>query len=177
MRVLNKETKIKDAHQNYLNALIQTNERRELWQSSTKNTLIEVLEMIAAQIKDLNPEVQRFKVLDHLETVNIVCGLLPSGHVERGEKENGPYINYYQKEGGCLSYSQSYNGKIHVMISYPFIEKVTGKIETTLVATMEPKEITEDVISDHFITFMEAKTKWEGLDVATELGFKQQYKG
>jgi len=65
------------------------------------------------------------------------------------------------KMGGYLFYSQVYNGKILVGISYPHVETLQDARPNKGLALLDPEEITEEKIFEHVEHFLKELTKDE----------------
>ncbi|HVA99098.1 MAG TPA: hypothetical protein VNG53_09400 [Bacteroidia bacterium] len=156
-RVLKNEKEIAEAINKYTNCLKQRDKRRELWKTETKDKIVEIL-MLVKNSFESNWYVQQLADSAGNETVNIGfgCEMIDSSSL-------------IIKEGGYLAYAQSYNGKIHVFIVFPYMK--IKEIVSEFFETIEPREITEEKISQHIIKFLEAMSKWEGED-RLPIGYK-----
>ena|ERR1700722_15667131 len=173
-KVLQNQEKVKNAFEKYTESLKKVEERRNLWNSETKIKIIETLTLVEQTFK-FGWHVHKIENMDNYQTVNIQCSNVHSGIIENDiDFASGKITKrkVYRKEGGYLSYCQSYIGKIHVIIGIPFIEElVTPKNSHEVIATIERQDLTEDIITSHVITFLEKLQEFESIDI-TQIGYK-----
>jgi hypothetical protein len=172
-RILEKHDSIKVAFDKYVDTLQKTNERRELWTNETKAKIIESLTLVKDSFK-CDWLVQRLERTRNCQTINICFNTKNSGIVdvkidESTGKEKG--VKSYTKHGGYLAYCQSYNGKINVIIGFPYIDEWVFQMDAKVIDTIEPERVTEELISSHVIKFLDIMTEWEGKD-RNPIGFK-----
>jgi len=156
---LKKQKEISAAFQTYRKAIDLTQTRRLLWESKKKDTIVEVLTMVTRSFQD-DWFVQVLDDWKSFQTVNLSFGGQHSGISTSSMTAFDTKI----RKGGYLAYAQSYNGLIHVFVGYPVIEEITGQTEAKLIATLEPQDITEELIATHVIQFLDMLGEWEGLD-------------
>jgi len=172
-RVLNKHGEIKSAFDSYMGTLKQTEARRDLWKSETKDKLLDTLSLIEKDF-EFDWHVQKIDLMDNYQTVNISCNNKNSGIVEREiDLDTGKIkrSKAHVKRGGYLAYCQSYNGKINVIVGFPSIDELVDEKEVKVIANIEPKQLTEELISEQVIEFLKLLSDWEGMDRAP-IGFK-----
>ena len=165
-RILNKQKKLKEAFEKYTESINKTNERRQLWKSETKGKIYDVLKLIEKNFK-FDWHVQRLEDIENYETINISCNSKSSGLKETVRElgtENIKSSKVFVKYGGYLAFSQSYNGKINVFMKFPYIEEWVQEMNVEVFDTIEPVQITEELISDFVIKFLDKLSKWEGVD-------------
>lgn len=139
-----------------LEAEEKTESRRELWANSTKKFLEENLKKIIVIGGHPDMSVQ---VNDSAKNMECVCAVFRdtrSGIVIDGRASI--------KHGGALCFSQSYNGKVMVWISFPSVEEAVDQKEHETLKYSEPNDFTEDEIAQHFIKFIERMTEWQGTE-------------
>ncbi len=173
--VLENHNMLKEAFDKYLNSLDQTNERRQLWNSEVKEKIFNVLTSIYNSFK-FDWHVQRLESVSNYQTINISCNSHNSGMVKTFYDDNTgkpTKRKAYTKHGGYLAYCQSYNGKINVIIGFPYIDEWVTQMDAKVIATVEPSAITEDIISQHVIKFLQIMSEWEGMD-RPPIGFARQ---
>jgi hypothetical protein len=173
MRILEKHNSIKDAFDKYTDTLKKVNERRELWTNETKTNIINTLTLVKDTFK-FDWQVQRLEGTKNYQTINICFNKKNSGIVdvkidEVTGKEKG--FKAYTKSGGYLAFCQSYNGKINVIIGFPYIDEWVSQMDAKVIDTIEPELVTEELISKHVVNFLETMTDWEGKD-RESIGFK-----
>jgi hypothetical protein len=170
--ILNKHIEIEKAFNNYNSALEKTIKRRELWNSDAKPKLIATLEKIVKEF-GFSWAVQRLESTQNLETINIKIHSQNSGIIELTNDENTGKITKrkaYIKHGGYLAFCQMFNGKVNVIVSHPSIESWVDKRPTSFLGTHGPNEITEDLIANYVIKFLDLMTEFESLE-SQKIGF------
>ena len=175
IEVLENYNMLKEAFDRYLNSLNKTNERRQLWTSEVKEKIFNILTTIHNSFK-FDWHVQRLESVSNYQTINISCNSQNSGLVETFYDNNtGNPTNrkVYTKHGGFLSYCQSYNGKLNVIIGFPYIDEWVTEMDAKVIATIEPSTITQEIISEHVIKFLQIMSEWEGMD-RPPIGFARQ---
>ncbi len=172
-RILEKHDSIKDAVDKYTDTLKKVNERREIWTNESKAKIIDTLTLVKETFK-FDWQVQRLEGTKNYQTINICFNQKSSGIIdikidEATGKEKG--LKAYIKQGGYLAFCQSFNGKINVIIGFPSIEEWVSRMDVKVIDTIEPEQVTEELISKHVVKFLETMTEWEGKDRET-IGFK-----
>lgn len=160
------QNKVKQTFDKYLEALNKTKERRQLWINETKERIIKTLTLIEQTYK-FDWHVQRLENVQNYQTINICCNTQNSGIIETtfDINSNKPLkTKAYKKYGGYLAYCQSYNGKINVIMGLPHVEEWVGEMNTRVITTIEPSNVTEEIILQHVIEFLQILTKWEGME-------------
>ena len=99
--------------------------------------------------------------IDGMELVFLYFEKRESGISEKLGKVKHPFI----KEGGYLFYTQIYSGKISVLMSLPIIENVVEREEPQQINILCPRDLKEETIVSHVVTFLKTMTEWEGLDI------------
>jgi hypothetical protein len=163
---LQNQEKVKIAFDKYVDSLTKTTERRELWKTETKEKIYEILILVENSFK-FQWHVQRIEVIENYQTINISFNSMGSGLIETtyDEKTNKPIKRKsFIKHGGYLAYCQSFNGKINVVIGFPYIEEWVDQMDLKVIATLEPSQITETIITEHLICFLQSMSEWEGKD-------------
>ncbi len=155
------QEKLQEAFDKYLSTLTKTSERRKLWTSETKNIIIETLTAIQKTFK-MGWRIQKLEQTENYQTINIHIDNHSSGIIQTNN--NGTSIKSFTKYGGYLAYCQSYNGKINVIIGFPYIEEWVSQMDIKVIATIEPNEVTEELITNNIIHFLKTMEEWEGKD-------------
>jgi len=78
-----------------------------------------------------------------------------------GEGESASILT---KIGGCLIYRQLYNGKIKVLIGLPYIDRIRPQQSLIEIAVLGPRDISQQLVAEHFEAFLEKITDWEEED-------------
>jgi hypothetical protein len=144
----------------YTDTLEKIQQRRELWKNSTRENIHKVLENILSTAKLKNMNTQKVLGCENLEAVNIGFYQTASGIVLIDGKE----VKSAEKHGGRLYFSQAYNGKIFVIILYPYIDDYVDQMDNNLIGTHEPEEFSNELIVNYFEKFMSEMIKWETND-------------
>lgn len=155
----------KTAFTNYTDCLSKVEARRQLWETETKEIIYNSLTQITKDYK-FQWHVQRLEHLTNYQTINISFNNLNSGISEKEYDKAGKLVHAksYIKHGGYMAYCQSFNGKVNVLIVYPYIEEWVTQKEAKVIATIEPKEISNEKILQHLVQFLNEMSAWEGTD-------------
>ena len=149
-----KDLKIKV--EKFNSAVARIDKKRKLWQDETKPLLVKVLGEITDGVSlELLVQVVDSKV-NH-ESVNIQFKSKPSGISEKTEK----LVKAYIKWGGVLAFSQAYNGEIHIVIFYPYVDEIVIQHKHTLLIRIEPDKISEEFIYARVNDFLTEMLNWE----------------
>jgi hypothetical protein len=80
------------------------------------------------------------------------------------------------KQNGTLVYQQLFNGKILVLIQYPYIEKYGEQLPPKTIAIYRPEEMKAPYILRHVEEFITEVARWEDYDddsdTVQRIGFK-----
>lgn len=160
--------------QRYKSVLANTLAYRERWKTQLKALIVSELENML-KVTALAGTIETSDKVRHLEYVILSLGSEESGISEIiSEKVNKPLI----KQNGSLVYQQLFNGKIQVMIGYPFIEGFGEPRPAKVIAIYRPEEIKTPFIVRHMEDFIKEITLWEDYDdddqVAAKIGFNVQ---
>ncbi len=160
--------------QRYQIVLANTKTYRERWKSQLKPLIVSELENML-KVTGLQGTIESSDKVRHLEYVILSLGAEESGISEIiNDKTDKPLI----KQNGSLVYQQLYNGKIQVMIGYPFIEGFGEPRPAKIIAIYRPEEVKTPFIVRHMEDFIKEITLWEDYDdddqVASKIGFNVQ---
>ncbi|MBP7239442.1 MAG: hypothetical protein KBA14_04410 [Saprospiraceae bacterium] len=160
--------------QRYQGALANTKSYRERWGATLKAQIISDLENML-KITGLQGAIEASDKIKHLEYIILSLGTEESGIAEIvNDKLTKPLI----KTNGTLVYQQLYNGKIQVMIGYPFIEGFGEPRPPKLISIYRPEEIKTPFILRHMEEFIKEITQWEDFDdddhIASKIGYQVQ---
>lgn len=142
-------------------AFITIEANRKLWQEEKKELLKTTLKKIKEE-SGLDLSVQYLSDRTNSEGVNLTFGKGYSGIYEK----NSTSMKSYVKTGGYIVFSQAYNGKVFVIIGYPYIEDTVSQAPARVVGKYNPEDITENFICEAVDLFLEEMIKWE-TDVST----------
>ena len=160
--------------QRYQGVLANTKSYRERWASTLKAQIINDLDNML-KVSGLQGTIEPSDKIKHLEYIVLSLGTEESGIAEIvNDKLSKPLI----KNNGTLVYQQLYNGKIQVMIGYPFIEGFGEPRPPKLISIYRPEEIKTPFILRHMEEFVKEITQWEDFDdddhAAAKIGYQIQ---
>jgi len=154
----------------YKNILSNTDKFREVWRTSLRDHIVKTLKDIVKDI-ELQAYVDIQTPVVNLEAVVLSLGVEKSGLAQRIDSH---LKRDFIKQRGSLIYQQLFNGKIIVLIQYPFIENYGQPHEPKTIAIYRPEELLPDFFMRHLEEFMTEITQWEDFDddvPAKRIGF------
>jgi hypothetical protein len=167
-------TNLKNKVEHYKEVLKNTDAYRKTWHSETKEMILKLLQSIADGVK-LKVKVEEKAQLENMEAVVLSLGTVKSGMAQKIEKGiELPLV----KHNGNLIYQQLFNGKIMVIIQYPFIENYGQPRPPKTVAIYRPEELDEPHVIRHFEELILEVTNWEDFDddePAKKIGFEMNF--
>ena len=100
--------------------------------------------------------------IENLEVINFSLGTEVSGIAEKlpGNKSKRPFI----KSNGSLIFQQLFNGKVMMMIMYPFIEGYGQPKPPLTLEILRPEEFKEEFVFNYVEKFMQEVIEWEDFD-------------
>jgi hypothetical protein len=160
--------------QRYQTVLANTKTYRERWKTQLKPLIVSELENML-KVTNLQGTIESSDKVRHLEYVILSLGAEESGISEIiNDKTDKPLI----KQNGSLIYQQLFNGKVQVMIGYPYIEGFGEPRPAKMIAIYRPEELKTPFIVRHMEDFIKEITMWEDFDdddqVAAKIGFNVQ---
>ncbi|HJW29715.1 MAG TPA: hypothetical protein VJ508_10815 [Saprospiraceae bacterium] len=163
--------------QRYQAILTNTQTYRERWTNQLKALIISELENML-KITGLQGTIETSDKVRHLEYIVLSLGSEESGISEIiNEKTDKPLI----KSNGSLIYQQLYNGKVQVMIVYPYIDGFGEPRPPKVIAIYRPEEIKSPFLIRHMEDFVKEITQWEDFDdddqPAARIGFNHTLQG
>lgn len=169
-------TNFKKKVEHYKEILENTRRYREVWKTSLKKNIIERLTELT-QAGDLECEIEGRNDIENLEAVVLTLGHSESG---LGEPVGSDLRRDLIKQNGSLGYQQLFNGKILVLINFPFIEKYGQPQPPKTIAIYRPEELKDAYILRHLETFMSDVAAWEDYDddlpePNQRIGFKMNF--
>ncbi len=144
----------------YKEVLQNTRLYRETWNKELKKTIGEQLRVLT-ELGGLPAAIEEVGDIQNLEAVVLTLGTSSSGLAE--SVGNGMRRDLI-KQNGSLVYQQLFNGKILVIINYPYIEKYGEQKPPKTIAIYRPEEMKEPYFQRHFETFVTEITAWEDFD-------------
>lgn len=160
--------------QRYQSVLANTKTYRERWTSYLKGMITSELDNML-KVSGLQGTIEASDKVKHLEYIILSLGSEESGIAEViNDKLDKPLI----KTNGSLVYQQLYNGKVQVMIAYPFIEGFGEPRPPKVISIYRPEEVKPPFLLRHMEEFIKEITQWEDFDdddqAAAKIGFNVQ---
>lgn len=144
----------------YKEVLTNTEQYRKIWIEELNQKIMDQLNYIIGQV-ELEGAVEVKSGLENLEAISLNLGTVRSGMSQR---VNDHLQRDLIKQNGSLIYQQLFNGKILVLIQYPFIEGYGEPREPKTIAIYRPEELKEPFFLRHVEEFMKEITTWEDYD-------------
>ena len=145
----------------YKQILKNTLQYRKAWKTDLKDMIIDTLSYINESTK-LGAEVTVKDSIENMEAVVLDLGRVHSGMSEVIDSKD--LKKKIIKTQGGLIYQQLFNGKIMVMIIYPYIEGYGEPRPPKNVEILRPEEVKQSFVIRHFEQFMREITEWEDYD-------------
>ncbi len=146
--------------QQYEEVLDNTANYREAWHNTTRDSIRSILQQVIDET-GLKAEVELRSDIENLEAVVMSLGQSKSGMYQKVSDEVQRHLI---KHNGSLVYQQLFNGKIIVLINYPFIENYGKPRPPKTVAIYRPEELRKPYFIRHIEEFMQDVTNWEDYD-------------
>jgi putative component of toxin-antitoxin plasmid stabilization module len=144
----------------YHEVLTNTNTYRQFWTDQLRQDIVNQLQH-TVDATGLKAKVEVRSQISNLEAVVLTLGMGNSGLSEPvGEGISRELIKHH----GSLVYQQLFNGKVLVLINFPFIEKYGQPQPPKTIAIYRPEEIKEPFILRHVETLIHEVTNWEDYD-------------
>lgn len=151
---------LKRKAEHYQEILKNTEDYRAAWQNELKDQIIQHLQTLNEQL-ELNAEIETRSEMENLEAILFSLGETRSGMYQ---KVNDDIKRHLIKHNGSLIYQQLFNGKVIVLINYPFIEGYGKPAPPKTVAIYRPEELKEPFFIRHMEEFLVEITRWEDYD-------------
>lgn len=155
--------------------LENTKNYRNQWEPEVKPLIMDTLNMLNKKTK-LGGTVE---IKENLENLQVL--ILDLGKEESGIKEMIPDSELKReliKSNGALVFQQLFNGKIMIMIIYPYIEGYGEPRPPKNLEIVRPHELNEGYIMRYFDEFIREITEWEDYDddepTMNKIGFGTQ---
>jgi hypothetical protein len=145
----------------YNSILENTRNYRKEWGASLQKLITETLKDIIAKSK-LPAFVESKDDIENLEVIGMSLGTEISGIAEKlpGNKTKRPFI----KSNGSLIFQQLFNGKIMIMIMYPYIEGYGQPKPPKTLEILRPHELKVPFIIRYVEEFLKEVIEWEDFD-------------
>jgi len=161
----------------YKEVIGNTKEYRKVWKEQLKEDIIEDLEEMI-ELSGLDAKVISKTQIENLEAVVLTLGESKSGLFH---KVNEEIDRHMIKHNGALLYQQLFNGKIMVMINYPYIENYGQPHQPKTLAIYRPEELKKPYLIRHMEEFISEITLMEDFDddepnqkIGFELNFQEE---
>lgn len=137
-----------------------TDSYRVTWEKSHKEMITNTLQKMIDET-GINGEVAVNDRFEGLEAISLALETRNSGIYERITDNTKRALI---RNGGVLTYHQLFNGKIGILIGYPYIEGIgQPKVPKTL-EIVRPEELKEINILRQVELFIDEITEWEDFD-------------
>ena len=151
---------LKRKAESYQEVLRNTEEYREIWKENFKQQIINALTELMEKL-ELTGKIQVREQMENLEAIYLTLGKSQSGmYTEVSEGVERHLI----KHNGTLIYQQLFNGKIIVLVQYPYIEGYGKPKQPKTIAIYRPEELKPPFFIRHMETFLNEVTMWEDYD-------------
>lgn len=145
----------------YTEVLQNTQSYRENWNNALRATVISNLKDLCEASGLSGYSIDQVSGIHNLEAVSLSLGV---GHSGLGESLGNGLRRDLVKNNGSLVYQQLFNGKILVLVNFPYIEKYGQPQPPKTIAIYRPEELKEPYFLRHFETFLAEITQWEDYD-------------
>jgi len=145
----------------YNTILSNTQSYRKDWSENLRKTIEGKLNDIIKATK-LSAFVEVKDDIENLEVITLSLGTEVSGIAEKlpGSKVKRPFI----KSNGALIFQQLFNGKVMMMVMYPFIEGYGQPKPPMTLEILRPEEFKPVFIIRYVETFLKEVIEWEDFD-------------
>lgn len=137
-----------------------TDSYRQVWEKSHKKMIVTTLEKLVKEA-GIHGDVVVNDHFEGLEAISLALQTRDSGIYERVTDETKRALI---RNGGVLTYHQLFNGKIGILIGYPFIEGIGQPKGPRSVEIVRPEELKEINILRQVEMFIDEITEWEDFD-------------
>lgn len=171
--IRNLKSKVKQ----YQEVLSNTIAYRAAWKNSLREEITSGLQSLV-DATDLVGAIDIKEDIENLEAIVLSLGEAKSGIYQ---KVNSDLQRHMIKHKGSLVYQQLFNGKILVLINYPFIEGYGQPSPPKTIAIYRPEEIKAPFIIRHMEELVKEMTNWEDYDddkpeqTHNRIGFNNDY--
>ena len=157
---MKKYTALKERANKYRDILDQVMNYREAWGKNLKKFILDGVQSVLKQT-GVDARVEVEDQFENLQTISIYLGKSVSGIAETFE---GGAKRSIIKDMGSLSFSQIFNGKIQVWMTFPLIEGLMQPQPPKMIGIFAPPEFNEDLILSNFDDFFKELINWENYD-------------
>ncbi len=139
----------------YCDIAKRTEERQSHWNAKTKEVVFRRLFALSRDLKPLEAVMQD----DGQNCDTVALGFSPMA--TRIVVREGGGTKVLHKMGAYLFYSQVFNGKVLIGVSYSFVEELQDVRPNKGIALLDPEEIDDEKILGHVKQFLEEITAAE----------------
>lgn len=154
-------TTLKSRVNNYHEILGNIKSFRQDWEKTLKLMIIKTLEEVIKETK-LSAVIVIKDQVENLEAIVLDLGRTHSGMQEKVEDTD--IKKTIIKTQGALVYQQLFNGKVMVMIVYPYIDGYGEPRPPKNLEILRPHELRQEYIIRHMEEFLNEVTQWEDYD-------------
>ncbi len=144
----------------YKEVLSNTQEYRKVWKEEFKDFVVNQLKQLI-EASELDAKIDIKSEIESLEAIVLDMGEVRSGIYE---VVNDNFHRHLIKNNGALIYQQLFNGKVIVIIQYPFIENYGQPRPPKTIGIYRPEELKEPFFIRHLEEFITEITNWEDFD-------------
>ena len=144
----------------YSEIVQNTRSYRDAWKTELKDNIINKLTECVEQT-GMDAEIEVRADMENLEAVVLNLGDAKSGMYTQ---VNEDIKRHLIKHKGALIYQQLFNGKVIVLIQYPYIENYGQPRQPKTIAIYRPEEVRAPYIIRHLEQFINEITNWEDFD-------------
>ena len=167
-------TNLKRKVADYQQVLANTQAYRQAWDDQLEQTIQAELQTLLTE-SGLEATVETREQIVNLAAVTLSLGNVRSGMSQ--EVVDGVQRELI-KHNGSLVYQQLFNGKVIVLIQYPFIENYGQPQPPKTIAIYRPEELRAPFFQRHLEELLAEVTKWEDYDDEEpnqKIGFKLNF--
>lgn len=146
--------------ESYKQILANTVQYRQVWHDSLRDEIMDHLTRLS-EMAGLNGFVEEREELVNLGAVVFSLGDEKSG---MAREVAGNIRRDLIKHNGSLIYQQLFNGKILVLMNYPYIESYGQPAPPRTIGIYRPEELKAPFFVRHLETFVQEITFWEDYD-------------
>lgn len=144
----------------YKEVLQNTEKYRAVWHESLKQNIRDTLQQLIEQT-ELGAIIEDRSEMENLQAVVLTLGESKSGMYQQVASDIQRHLI---KHNGSLIYQQLFNGKVIVLIQYPYIENYGEPNPPKTIAIYRPEELNNTYLTRHLEDFVQEITKWEDYD-------------
>lgn len=157
---MEKYTAIKERAKRYKDILEQVVNYREAWGKELKQFIIKSINKILEH-SDVTAKLEVEEKFENLETISVYLGKAESGIAETFDSGTKRNIII---DRGSLNFSQIFNGKVQVWMTFPLIEGLMQPQQPKMIGIYAPPEFNIDLVLSNFDEFFKELIEWENYD-------------